>query len=248
MKRFVKHGVFKKLDILSTFQGYLAMRDLKIAASILAANFAKLGEDVMKVLEAGADLIHFDVMDNHYVPALTIGPMVCESLRKYGITCPIDVHLMTKPVDSLIVDFARAGASYITIHPEATEHLDRSLALIRESGCKAGLAFNPGTPLEYLGYVLERLDRILVMSVNPGFGGQTFLPSTLQKIQQVNDIIKDFPRPIQLGVDGGIKVDNIAKVANKGADTFVVGTGIFHTDNYQDTIAQLRSELNRVTH
>ncbi|MBA2653708.1 MAG: ribulose-phosphate 3-epimerase [Gammaproteobacteria bacterium] len=224
------------------------MRDSKISASILAADFANLGQEVTQVIEAGADFIHFDVMDNHYVPCLTVGPMVCSALRKYGITAPIDVHLMVKPVDALIVEFAKAGATYITIHPEATEHLDRSLQLIKDLGCKAGLAFNPSTPLEYLEYVLERLDLVLVMSVNPGFGGQEFLPSMLRKIRQVHHIIQDCSHPIRLEVDGGIKINNIADIANEGADTFVVGTGIFHSDNYQTTIARLRAELNKVTH
>lgn len=224
------------------------MRDLKISASILSADFAKLGEEVTKVVQAGADFIHFDVMDNHYVPSLTLGPMVCSALRKYGITVPIDVHLMAKPVDSLIVEFAKAGATYITIHPEATEHIDRSLQLIKDLGCKAGLAFNPATPLEYLEYVLEKLDMILLMSVNPGFGGQSFLPSTLRKINQVHHIIQDCTHHIRLEVDGGIKVENIAEIANEGADTFVLGTGIFQTNNYQTTIASLRSELNKIMH
>lgn len=224
------------------------MRDSKIAASILSADFANLGKEVNDVIEAGADYIHFDVMDNHYVPCLTIGPMVCSALRKNGVTVPIDVHLMTKPVDSLIVEFAKAGASYITIHPEATEHLDRSLQLIKDSGCKAGLALNPSTPLEYLEYVLDRLDLVLVMSVNPGFGGQSFIPGTLRKIRQVHHIIQDCAHPIRLEVDGGVKVQNIAEIANEGADTFVLGTGIFHTPDYHATLAALRSELNRVTH
>jgi len=224
------------------------MRDFKIAASILSADFTRLGEEVNKVIEAGADMIHFDVMDNHYVPNLTIGPMVCSALRKNGLTTPIDVHLMVKPVDSLIIEFAKAGATFITIHPEATEHIDRSLELIKDLGCKAGLAFNPATPLEYLEYVLERLDQVLVMSVNPGFGGQEFIPHILRKIRQVHHILQDFGHPIRLEVDGGIKVDNIAEIANEGADTFVLGTGIFHTDNYQTTIATLRAELNKITH
>jgi ribulose-phosphate 3-epimerase len=224
------------------------MRDLKISASILSADFAKLGEEVTQVLEAGADFIHFDVMDNHYVPNLTIGPMVCSALRNYGVTAPIDVHLMVKPVDSLIVDFAKAGATYITIHVEATEHLDRSLQLIKDLGCKAGLAFNPATPLEYLEYVLEYLDLILIMSVNPGFGGQQFIPGTLRKIRQVHHILQDYHEPIRLEVDGGIKIDNIAEIAQEGADTFVLGTGIFQTDDYRNTIAKLKAELNRVTH
>jgi ribulose-phosphate 3-epimerase len=224
------------------------MRDFKIAASILAANMASLGEEVNQVVEAGADFIHFDVMDNHYVPALTLGPMVCSALREHGTIAPIDVHLMVKPVDSLILDFAKAGATYITIHPEATEHLDRSLKLIRDLGCKAGLAFNPATSLEYLEYVLERLDMILIMSVNPGFGGQPFLPHMLRKIRQAHHIIQEYAHPIRLEVDGGVKIDNIGQIAGEGADTFVLGTGIFHTDDYQTTIAQLRAELIRIPH
>lgn len=224
------------------------MRDLKIAASILSADFANLGHDVDRVLEAGADFIHFDVMDNHFVPSLTIGPMVCAALRKHGVNAPIDVHLMVEPVDALIEDFAEAGATYITIHPEATAHLDRSLQLIRDLGCKAGLAFNPSTPLEYLEYVLERLDLVLIMSVNPGFGGQKFIPHMLRKIRQAHHIIQDYSHSIRLEVDGGVKIDNIAEIANEGADTFVLGTGIFHSENYQTTIARLRAELNRVKH
>lgn len=224
------------------------MRDFKISASILSADFANLGNEVDAVLKAGADFIHFDVMDNHYVPALTIGPLVCSSLRKNKVTAPIDVHLMTKPVDALITEFAKAGASYITIHPEATEHLDRSLQLIKDLGCKAGLAFNPSTSLECLEYVLERLDLVLVMSVNPGFAGQSFLKSSLRKIKEVYRIIQECHHPIRLQVDGGIKVDNIAQIANEGADTFVLGTGLFHSESYQTTIARLRAELNKVTH
>jgi ribulose-phosphate 3-epimerase len=224
------------------------MRNLKISASILSADFANLGQEVTKVIEAGADFIHFDVMDNHYVPCLTIGPMVCSSLRKFGVTAPIDVHLMTTPVDSLITDFAKAGATYITIHPETTHHLDRSLQLIKDLGCKAGLAFNPATPLEYLEHVLDRLDMILIMSVNPGFGGQNFLPNIFRKINLAHEIIQECSHPIRLEVDGGVKISNIAEIANEGADTFVLGTGIFHTEDYAATIAALRSELNKVTH
>src|SRR3989338_7247024 len=214
-----------------------------IAPSLLSANFAALGDDAKAVLNAGADMLHLDVMDNHYVPNLTVGPLVCESLRGYGIKAPIDVHLMVKPVDSLIVAFAKAGATFITIHPEATEHLDRSLQLIRDHGCKAGLAFNPGTPLDYAQYVLGKLDMILIMSVNPGFGGQQFIPSALKKIQQTQQWLERNHSDIHLEVDGGIKVDNISQVADAGADTFVIGSGIFHTNNYIHTIAELRGKL-----
>ncbi len=224
------------------------MPDFKISASILSADFANLGKEVNSVLKAGADSIHFDVMDNHYVPCLTIGPLICSALRKDGVTASIDVHLMAKPVDSLIVEFAKAGASYITIHPEATEHLDRSLQLIKDSGCKAGLAFNPGTSLKYLEYVLEKLDQVLVMSVNPGFGGQAFISNSMRKIGHVKQLILESGYQIRLEVDGGIKVENIAQVARQGADTFVLGTAIFHSENYQLTIAKLRAELTRVTH
>jgi ribulose-phosphate 3-epimerase len=224
------------------------MRDFKIAASILSADLANLGQEAKRALDAGADYIHFDVMDNHYVPNLTFGPMVCEALRKYGITAPIDVHLMVKPVDGLIADFAKAGASNITIHPEGTEHLDRSVELISDYGCRAGIAINPGSPLDYLEYMLEKIDLILVMTVNPGFGGQRFIPYTLRKIRQVHHIIQECGYPIRLEVDGGIKICNIAQAAKEGADTFVLGTGIFHTENYQTTIARLRAELNKVTH
>jgi ribulose-phosphate 3-epimerase len=224
------------------------MRDFKIAASILAADFAKLGQESKEVLEAGADTIHFDVMDNHYVPNLTMGPMICSALRNFGIRAPIDVHLMVKPVDSLIIDFAKAGATNITIHPEGTEHLDRSIQLISDLGCQAGIALNPATPLEYLEYILDKVSTVLVMTVNPGFGGQHFIPYTLRKIRQVHHIIQECPHPIHLEVDGGIKVDNIAEAANEGADTFVLGTGIFHTEDYHTTIARLRAELNKATH
>ncbi|MBS0359156.1 MAG: ribulose-phosphate 3-epimerase [Proteobacteria bacterium] len=217
-----------------------------IAPSILSADFARLGEEVDKVLEAGADVIHFDVMDNHYVPNLTIGPLVCKALRDYGIKAPIDVHLMVKPVDSLITEFATAGASIITIHPEATQHLDRSLQLIRQSGCKAGLAFNPATPLDHLKYVIDRLDLILIMSVNPGFGGQQFIPEILHKIREAHDIIKLSHRDIHLEVDGGIKIDNIAEVAKAGADTFVAGSAIFQSGNYAETIQNMRGQLARL--
>ncbi|MDH4104866.1 MAG: ribulose-phosphate 3-epimerase [Gammaproteobacteria bacterium] len=214
-----------------------------IAPSILSADFARLGEEVRNVLAAGADVVHFDVMDNHYVPNLTIGPLVCEALRKHGITAPIDVHLMVKPVDRIIPDFAKAGASYITFHPEASEHIDRTLGLIRENGCKSGLVFNPATPLHYLDYVLDKVDMVLLMSVNPGFGGQSFIPSTLPKIAQARAIIDRSGRDIRLEVDGGIKIDNIGAVAAAGADTFVAGSAIFNTKDYAATIAAMRAQL-----
>ena len=214
-----------------------------IAPSILSADFARLGEEVRNVLAAGADVVHFDVMDNHYVPNLTIGPLVCEALRKHGITAPIDVHLMVKPVDRIIPDFAKAGASYITFHPEASEHIDRTLGLIRENGCKSGLVFNPATPLFYLEHVLDKVDMVLLMSVNPGFGGQSFIPSTLPKIAAVRQIIDRSGRDIRLEVDGGIKVDNIGAVAAAGADTFVAGSAIFNAKDYQATIAAMRERI-----
>lgn len=214
-----------------------------IAPSILSADFAKLGQEVDAVLQAGADVVHFDVMDNHYVPNLTVGPMVCQALRKYGIKAPIDVHLMVSPVDSLIPAFAKAGATYITFHPEATNHIDRTIQLIKESGCKPGLVFNPATPLSYLDYVLEKLDMILIMSVNPGFGGQSFIPEMLQKIKAVRQKIDAANLPIRLEVDGGIKVDNIRAAFEAGADTFVAGSAIFETPNYQETIAKMKKQL-----
>jgi ribulose-phosphate 3-epimerase len=214
-----------------------------IAPSILSADFARLGEEVRNVLAAGADVVHFDVMDNHYVPNLTIGPLVCEALRKHGITAPIDVHLMVKPVDRIIPDFAKAGATYITFHPEASEHVDRTLGLIRECGCKAGLVFNPATPLTYLDYVLDKVDMVLLMSVNPGFGGQSFIPSALPKIAQARAVIERSGRPIRLEVDGGIKVDNIGAVAAAGADTFVAGSAIFGAQDYAATIAAMRERI-----
>jgi len=214
-----------------------------IAPSILSADFARLGEEVRNVLAAGADVVHFDVMDNHYVPNLTIGPLVCEALRKHGITAPIDVHLMVKPVDRIIPDFAKAGASYITFHPEASEHVDRTLGLIRENGCKSGLVFNPATPLHYLDYVLDKVDMVLLMSVNPGFGGQSFIPSTLPKIAEARKIIDRSGRDIRLEVDGGIKVDNIGAVAAAGADTFVAGSAIFNAKDYAATIAAMRERI-----
>ncbi|QFU24771.1 ribulose-phosphate 3-epimerase [Shewanella eurypsychrophilus] len=222
------------------------MRPFLIAPSILSADFARLGEDVDAVLNAGADVVHFDVMDNHYVPNLTIGPMVCKALRDYGVTAEIDVHLMVKPVDRMIVDFAKAGASIITFHPEATEHLDRSLQLIKESGCKAGLVFNPGTPLHCLDHVMDKLDVILLMSVNPGFGGQSFIPSTLDKLKQVKKLIDDSGYDIRLQVDGGVKVDNIAEIAAAGADMFVAGSAIFNKPDYKAVIDEMRSELAKV--
>jgi ribulose-phosphate 3-epimerase len=214
-----------------------------IAPSILSADFARLGEEVRNVLAAGADVVHFDVMDNHYVPNLTIGPLVCEALRKHGITAPIDVHLMVKPVDRIVPDFARAGATYITFHPEATEHIDRTIGLIREHGCRPGLVFNPATPLAWLDHVLDKLDMVLLMSVNPGFGGQSFIPSVLPKIEAVRRLIDASGRPIRLEVDGGIKVDNIATVAAAGADTFVAGSAIFGAGDYAATIAAMRQAI-----
>ncbi|MEH6650024.1 MAG: ribulose-phosphate 3-epimerase [Motiliproteus sp.] len=221
------------------------MTDFLIAPSILSADFARLGEEVENVLAAGADVVHFDVMDNHYVPNLTIGPMVCKALRKHGITAPIDVHLMVKPVDRMIAEFIDAGASYITFHPEASEHIDRSLQLIKDGGCQAGLVFNPATPLHYLDHVMDRLDMILLMSVNPGFGGQKFIPSTLDKLKLVKQRIEASGRDIRLEVDGGVGIANIAEIAAAGADMFVAGSAIFNTDDYAATIAQMRQQLAR---
>ncbi len=214
-----------------------------IAPSILSADFARLGEDVTAVLDAGADLVHFDVMDNHYVPNLTIGPMICEALRNYGIEAPIDAHLMVEPVDRIIPDFASAGATYITFHPEASRHVDRSLGLIHEQGCKAGLVFNPATPLAWLRHVIDKVDMVLLMSVNPGFGGQAFIPSALDKLAEARRIIDDSGREIRLEVDGGVKVENIRAIAAAGADTFVAGSAIFGSEDYAATIAAMRSEI-----
>ena len=222
-------------------------KDNFIAPSILSANFAKLGEEVDNVLNAGADIVHFDVMDNHYVPNLTIGPLVCEALRNHGVTAPIDVHLMVKPVDRIIPDFASAGASYITFHPEASEHIDRTISLIKESGCKAGLVFNPATPLNHLDHVIDQLDMVLLMSVNPGFGGQSFIPKTLEKLRIVRNLIDSRNLQTRLEIDGGVKIENIKKIASAGADTFVAGSAIFNTDDYKKTIDKMRSELSQAT-
>ncbi len=219
----------------------------KIAPSILSADFARLGDDVSAVLDAGADIVHFDVMDNHFVPNLTIGPLICEALRKHGIEAPIDVHLMVEPVDRIIPDFAQAGASYITFHPEASRHIDRSLALIQEQGCKSGLVFNPATPLDCLEYVMDKIDMVLLMSVNPGFGGQKFIPSTLDKLRQARDIIDASGREIRLEVDGGVKVDNIGEIAAAGADTFVAGSAIFGSDDYAATIAAMKENIAKAS-
>ncbi|MFT7286453.1 MAG: ribulose-phosphate 3-epimerase [Halieaceae bacterium] len=219
------------------------MNDYLIAPSILSADFARLGEEVDNVLAAGADIVHFDVMDNHYVPNLTIGPMVCEALRKHGITAPIDVHLMVDPVDRLIGDFAAAGASYITFHPDASTHVDRSLQLIREAGCKAGLVFNPHMGLDVLSYVMDKVDMVLLMSVNPGFGGQSFIPGTLGKLREARALIDASGLPIRLEIDGGVTPDNIAEIAAAGADTFVAGSAIFRQPDYAAVIAQMRAAL-----
>ena len=228
------------------------MADFKIAPSILSADFARLGEEVDNVLKSGADIVHFDVMDNHYVPNLTIGPLVCEALRSHGVTADIDVHMMVKPVDRIIPDFAKAGATYITFHPEASEHIDRSLQLVRESGCKSGLVFNPATPLSYLDYVLDKVDMVLLMSVNPGFGGQSFIPATLDKLREARKMIDASGYDIRLEIDGGVKVDNIREIAEAGADTFVAGSAIFGAASAEDAnvydtvIGKMRDELSKV--
>ncbi|MDP1708776.1 MAG: ribulose-phosphate 3-epimerase [Gammaproteobacteria bacterium] len=219
------------------------MPEYLIAPSILSADFARLGEEVDNVLKSGADVVHFDVMDNHYVPNLTIGPLVCEALRKHGVTAPIDVHLMVKPVDRIIPDFARAGATYITFHPEATEHIDRSLQLVRSLGCKSGLVFNPATPLDHLKYVMDKIDMILLMSVNPGFGGQGFIPGVLDKLREARKLIDASGYDIRLEIDGGVKTENIREIAEAGADTFVAGSAIFSTPDYKATINKMRAEL-----
>ena len=240
---------------MSSFKGHKGLETVSnpmskrlpdfIAPSILSANLARLGEDVKRVLEAGADIVHFDVMDNHYVPNLTFGPVVCEALRKHGVSAPLDVHLMIKPVDRIIPEFAKAGANYITFHPEASDHIDRTLGLIREQGCKAGLVFNPATPLDTMNYVMDKLDMVLIMSVNPGFGGQSFIHSSLDKLRQARRLIDDSGREIRLEIDGGVKVDNIAEIAKAGADTFVAGSAIFGSQDYAQTIKAMRAELAR---
>ncbi|OCG35285.1 MULTISPECIES: ribulose-phosphate 3-epimerase [unclassified Gilliamella] len=224
------------------------MKEYIIAPSILSADFARLGEDTQKVLDAGADVIHFDVMDNHFVPNLTMGAMFCKALRNYGINAPIDVHLMVSPVEEIITSFAKAGATNISIHPEATVHLDRSLQLIKDHGCTAGIVFNPATPLDYLDYVMDKIDIILLMSVNPGFGGQSFIPSTIKKLQQAKQRIIESGRNIRLEIDGGVKIDNIAEIARAGADMFVAGSAIFSQPDYKTVIDAMRKELAGVEH
>lgn len=219
------------------------MSDFLIAPSILSADFARLGEEVDAVLNAGADIVHFDVMDNHYVPNLTIGPMVCKALRDYGVTAPIDIHLMVSPVDGLIGDFAKAGASYITFHPDASTHVDRSLAMIRDAGCKSGLVLNPAMGLESLKYVMDKVDMILLMSVNPGFGGQKFIPATLDKLREVRELIDASGHDIRLEIDGGVTADNIREIAEAGADTFVAGSAIYNKPDYAEAIAAMRAQL-----
>ena len=228
------------------------MPDYKIAPSILSADFARLGEEVDNVLKSGADIVHFDVMDNHYVPNLTIGPLICDALRKHGVTAEIDVHLMVKPVDRIVPDFAKAGASYITFHPEASEHVDRTLQLIRAEGCKSGLVFNPATPLDYLKYAIDKVDMVLLMSVNPGFGGQSFIPSALDKLREAREIIDASDHHIRLEIDGGVKVNNIREIAEAGADTFVAGSAIFGAaqesdpNDYNSVVQAMRDELAKV--
>lgn len=219
------------------------MKECLIAPSILSADFARLGEEVYNVLAAGADVVHFDVMDNHYVPNLTIGPMVCKALRNHGVTAPIDVHLMVSPVDRMIADFAEAGATYITFHPEASDHIDRSLQLIKSAGCKAGLVFNPATPLHYMDYVMDKLDVVLLMSVNPGFGGQSFIPATLDKLREARKKIDESGYDIRLEIDGGVKVDNIGEIYAAGADMFVAGSAIFNARDYKTVIDDMRAEI-----
>jgi len=218
-----------------------------IAPSILSADFARLGADVEAVLDAGADIVHFDVMDNHFVPNLTIGPLICDALRNYGIKAPIDVHLMVEPVDRIIPDFAKAGADYITFHPEASRHVDRTLGLIRDQGCRSGLVFNPATPLDTLEYVIDKVDMVLLMSVNPGFGGQSFIASALGKLRKAREIIAESGHDVRLEIDGGVKIDNIGEIAAAGADTFVAGSAIFGSDDYAATIAAMRSEIDKAT-
>ena len=236
-------GSYELAVAIPTIKEAIVMSDYLIAPSILSADFARLGEEVDHVLECGADIVHFDVMDNHYVPNLTIGPLVCEALRKHGVTADIDVHLMVKPVDRIIPDFAKAGASYITFHPEGSEHIDRTLQLIKNEGCKSGLVFNPATPLDYLTYVMDKVDMVLLMSVNPGFGGQSFIPATLDKLREARKMIDESGYDIRLEIDGGVKVDNIREIAAAGADTFVAGSAIFNTDDYKATIDAMRAEL-----